>query len=157
LQAAQKGMERLLQGYQTIQKLPVSAQSSIRVDELRAKCYDAISDDLNTPILISHLFVVLKDIQAIAAGTASITQTDKDALTELYRVFLFDILGLQSQAEQQSNNSELLHTAIEMLLQVRLEAKKNKDFAKSDEIRNTLTNLGVVIKDTKDGYEWSIS
>jgi cysteinyl-tRNA synthetase len=157
LQAAQKGMERLLQGYQTIQKLPVSAQSSIRVDELRAKCYDAISDDLNTPVLISHLFVALKDIQAIAAGAASITQSDKDALAELYRVFLFDILGLQSHDEQQSNNSELLHTAIEMLLQVRLEAKKNKDFAKSDEIRNTLTNLGVVIKDTKDGYEWSLS
>ncbi|HPH15695.1 MAG TPA: cysteine--tRNA ligase, partial [Bacteroidales bacterium] len=101
--------------------------------------------------------VALKDIQAIAAGAATITQADKDVLEKLYRVFLFDILGLQSQADQQSNNSELLHTAIEMLLQARLDAKKNKDFAKSDEIRNTLTNLGVVIKDTKDGYEWSLA
>ena len=134
-------MERLLQGYQTIQKLPVSVQSTVQVNELSTKCYDAISDDLNTPILISHLFVALKDIQAIAAGTATITQADKDALEKLYRVFLFDILGLQSQFDQQSNNSELLHTTIEMLLQARLEAKKNKDFAKSDEIRNTLTNL----------------
>lgn len=157
LQAAQKGMERLLQGYQTIAKLPVSAQSSIDVNGIRQNCYDAISDDLNTPILISHLFVGLKDIQAIAAGTASISQADKDALEELYRIFLFDILGLQSQSEQQSNYSELLHTTIEMLLQSRVEAKKNKDFAKSDEIRNTLTQLGVVIKDTKDGYEWSLS
>ncbi|OQA99554.1 MAG: Cysteine--tRNA ligase [Bacteroidetes bacterium ADurb.Bin217] len=157
LQAAQKGMERLLQGYQTIQKLPVSVQSTVQVNELSTKCYDAISDDLNTPILISHLFVALKDIQAIAAGAATITQADKDVLEKLYRVFLFDILGLQSQADQQSNNSELLHTAIEMLLQARLDAKKNKDFAKSDEIRNTLTNLGVVIKDTKDGYEWSLA
>jgi len=157
LQAAQKGMEKLLQAVELIQKLPTAATSTININELQEKCYAALNDDLNTPILISHLFVALREIQAIANGTGSITADDKLKLEELYRTFVFDILGLQSSLNQSNDvHAEILKGAIDMLLEMRLQAKQNKDFAKSDEIRNKLTALGVTIKDTKDGFEWGL-
>jgi len=78
-------------------------------------------------------------------------------LKQTFSIFIFDILGLESEQKQEDSHNELLHKTVDMLLQIRQEAKKNKDFAKSDEIRNTLTSLGVVIKDTKDGFEWEIN
>ncbi len=156
LQAAEKGLERLLKAYESLADLPVSNESTFNVKDLETKCYEAIQDDLNTPILISHLFVALKNIQAIASGKEKISQQDKDALIELFKTFLFEILGIKKEVKQESGNSAVLEKTINMLLEIRMEAKKNKDFAKSDEIRNTLTALGVVIKDTKDGFEWSL-
>jgi cysteinyl-tRNA synthetase len=157
LQAAQKGMEKLLQAIDVIEKLPTAATSTINISELQEKCYAALNDDLNTPILISHLFVALREIQAIANGTGSITAEDKTQLAELYKTFVFDILGLQSALNQSNDaHAEVLKGAIDMLLEMRLQAKRNKDFATSDEIRNKLTALGITIKDTKDGFEWSL-
>ncbi len=157
LQAAQKGMEKLLQAVKVIQKLPTSTASTINIAKLQEKCYAALNDDLNTPILISHLFVALREIQAIANGTGSITTEDKNKLEELYKTFVFDILGLQSTLNQKNDaHAEILKGTIDMLLEMRLQAKQNKDFATSDEIRNKLTALGVTIKDTKDGFEWNL-
>jgi cysteinyl-tRNA synthetase len=157
LQAAQKGMEKLLQSIDVIEKLPTAATSTINVAELEQKCYAALNDDLNTPILISHLFVALREIQSIANGSGSITAEDKEKLTELYKTFIFDILGLQPALNQSSDaHAEILKGTIDMLLEMRLQAKQQKDFAKSDEIRNKLTALGVTVKDTKDGFEWSL-
>jgi cysteinyl-tRNA synthetase len=157
LQAAQKGMEKLLQTMELIQKLPTATTSTINIGELQEKCYAALNDDLNTPILISHLFVALREIQAIANGTGSITAEDKTKLEELYKTFVFDILGLQSSLNQSHDaHADVLKATIDMLLEMRLQAKQNKDFAKSDEIRNKLTALGITIKDTKDGFEWSL-
>ena len=156
LQAAEKGLERLLQGFESIEKLPTSSSSTFDVAALEKKCYEALLDDLNTPILISHLFVALKEIQSILLGKLTITENDKTLLQKLFSDFIFTILGLQNQVQEKTGNSELLDTTIDLLLKIRLEAKNNRDFAKSDEIRNTLTNLGVEIKDTKDGFEWKI-
>jgi len=156
LQAAEKGQQRLLAGYDAILELPVSPTSTVNIKELEEKCYKAILDDINTPILISHLFVSLKDIQAIAAGTKTISQEDKQLLIGLFDTFLFNILGLVKEEKQEAGNNEILEGTIDLLLNMRLEAKKNKDFAKSDEIRDALTAMGVVIKDSKDGFEWEI-
>lgn len=157
LQAAQKGMEKLLNAITLIEKLPTADTSSINIGELQEKCYTALNDDLNTPILISHLFVALHEIQAIANGNGSISAADKTQLLELYKTFVFDILGLQPLLNQANDShSEILKGSIDMLLEMRLQAKRDKDFAKSDEIRNKLTALGVNIKDTKDGFEWSV-
>ena len=156
LQAAEKGMERLLQGYETITKLPVSEISTFDIKTLEKNCYDALCDDLNTPILISHLFVALKDIQAILLQKVTITESDKKQLQDLFGTFLFTIMGIQQIQKQSDSHDDILKATIDMLLTYRMEAKKNKDFTKSDEIRNTLTNLGVTIKDTKDGFEWEI-
>jgi cysteinyl-tRNA synthetase len=157
LQAAEKGMQRLFAGYEAVEKLPVSQTSTFSVQELQDKCYEAMCDDMNTPILISHLFVSLKSIQAIALGTLQISAHDKTKLQNLFKMFLFDILGLQAAEKQSGNHDVLLNKTIAMLLDMRLEAKRNKDFATSDKIRNELTELGVVIKDLKDGYEFEIS
>ncbi len=156
LQSAEKGMQRLFAGFNTILELPTHDTSTFDVQTLKNACYEALLDDLNTPILISHLFVALKSIQSIATGTLTITEDDKKELHSLFSVFLCDLLGLLPPEEKSEEHTELLNATISMLLDERVEAKQNKNFAKSDAIRNKLTQLGVRIKDLKDGYEFEI-
>ncbi len=156
LQSAEKGMQRLFAGFNTILELPIHDTSTFDVQTLKNTCYEALLDDLNTPILISHLFVALKSIQNIAAGTLTITEHDKKELHSLFSVFLCDLLGLLPPEAKSEEHTELLNATISMLLDERVEAKQNKNFAKSDAIRDKLTQLGVRIKDLKDGYEFEI-
>ena len=115
-----------------------------------------MNDDLNTPILIAHLFDGVKMINSINDGNASITGSDLEILKTLYNDFVFEILGFKSEAiSGESGGNEVLGDVVDLLLNLRIEAKQHKDWATSDKIRNSLTQLGFEIKDTKEGFEWS--
>ena len=155
LEASEKGLSRLMEGYTRLQKLAASATSSVETAGLRDKCEEAMSDDLNTPIVISYLFDALKAINLVHDGKESISGADLGELKAVFSLFIEDLLGLQAENEAGSGN-EAYKKAIDLLLNMRLEAKQNKDWATSDKIRNELTALGFEIKDTKDGFEWKI-
>jgi len=155
LEASEKGLERLMEGYTRLHKLTAGQKSTVDVSGLREKCEAAMCDDLNTPIVISHLFEALKAINLVHDGKETISAADLDELKSVFGLFIEDVLGLKSQNEA-TESTEAYHKAIDLLLNIRLEAKKNKDWATSDKIRNELTALGFEIKDTKDGFEWKI-
>jgi len=155
LQASEKGLSRLMEGYVRLQKLNSSATSSVEAAGLRAKCEEAMCDDLNTPIVISYLFDALKAINLVHDGKETISASDLAELKSVFNLFVDDILGLKLENDGSAGN-DAYKKAIDMLLNMRLEAKRNKDWATSDKIRNELTALGFEIKDTKDGFEWKI-
>ena len=154
LQAAEKGFNRLMQAYKTLQKLQPSKTSSVTVNEYRQRCYDAMNDDLNSPILIAHLFDITKVINSVNDKKETLTQADIDELKSIFDTFVFEILGLKD--EQSGDNTALLDGLISMILEVRQQAKSQKDWATSDRIRDDLQKLGVSIKDGKEGATWSI-
>jgi cysteinyl-tRNA synthetase len=155
LEASEKGLSRLMEGYGRLKKLTASPFSTIEVAGLRTKCEEAMCDDLNTPIVISHLFDALRNINLVSDGKETISASDLEELISVFNLFIEDILGLKSESEGSAGN-EAYKKAIDLLLNMRLEAKQNKDWATSDKIRNELTALGFEIKDTKDGFEWKI-
>ena len=155
LVASEKGLARLMEAYTRLQKLTPSATSTVETVGLRDKCEAAMCDDLNTPIVISHLFDAAKAINTVHDGKGTISEADLTELKEVFKVFVEDILGLQTE-ETAGESNEAYKKAIDLLLQMRLEAKQNKDWATSDKIRNELTALGFAVKDTKDGFEWSL-
>jgi len=155
LQASEKGLSRLMEGYTRLLKLKSSASSSVETSGLRAKCEEAMCDDLNTPIVISHLFDSLRAINLIHDGKETISEVDLEELKAVFSMFVEDILGLKVESGDSVGN-EAYKKAIDLLLNMRLEAKQNKDWATSDKIRNELTALGFEIKDTKDGFEWKL-
>ena len=157
LKASEKGYQRLMEAYSRLKSLKPSAASTVDVKDLRAKCTEAMNDDLNSPIVISHLFEAAKAINAVADGKATISAEDLEELKATYKLFVEDVLGLKADAaEGSSSTSEAYKKAVDLLLNIRLEAKQNKDWATSDKIRNALQAAGFTIKDTKDGFEWSI-
>lgn len=155
LEASEKGLERLMEGYERLQKLMPSEKSTVLVENLRQKCEEAMNDDLNTPIVISHLFDSLKVINLVHDGKETLSKADLEELKSVYKLYIEDLLGLQTE-EQNAASNEAFQKAVDLLLNIRLEAKKNKDWATSDKIRNELTALGFEIKDTKDGFEWKL-
>ena len=154
LQASEKGLARLMEAYERLQKIVPAAQSTIDVNGLRDRCEEAMCDDLNTPIVISHLFDACKAINTIADGKATIAAADLEELKATFKLFVEDILGLQTANNSTDNTT--YKKAVDLLLEIRRQAKQNKDWATSDKIRNELTAIGFTIKDTKDGFEWSI-
>jgi len=152
LQASEKGLSRLMEGYARLQKLSASETSTVKTAGLRAKCEEAMCDDLNTPIVISHLFDALKAVNLVHDGKETISADDLNELNLVFHLFVEDLLGLL--IENEASGNEAYKKAIDLLLNIRLDAKKNKDWATSDKIRNELTALGFEIKDTKDGFEW---
>ena len=160
LEAAEKGLQRLQEAYQRLMKIEPSAVSH-QPSELRRRCQEAMDDDLNTPFVIAALFDSAKMINTIHDGKATISEADLKELREVWKTYAIDILGLRledSAASQDGDGAKMkaFHGAIDLLLSIRLQAKQNKDWATSDRIRNSLTELGFQIKDTKDGFEWSI-
>jgi len=155
LQASEKGLSRLMEGYVRLEKLTASGSSTVETVGLREKCEEAMLDDLNTPIVISYLFDALKAVNLVYDGKETIAEADLTELKEVFHLFVEDILGLVSENETSTGN-EAYKKAIDLLLNIRLDAKKNKDWATSDKIRNELTAIGFEIKDTKDGFEWKI-
>jgi len=157
LQAAEKGFKRLMRAYQQIDKLHASDQSSISVEDIRKKCMDALNDDMNTPILISHLFDAVKLIGNIETGSESINENDKVALKQVFQDFAIEILGLVPEEEAAGETSgERLKSVVDLLLDVRMNSKNNKDWATSDLIRDKLKDAGIVVRDKKDGYDWEL-
>ncbi|MFB6342531.1 cysteine--tRNA ligase [Saccharicrinis sp. FJH62] len=157
LQASEKGLARLLDGATNLSKLQASDKSTVDIQKLEDACYDAINDDLNSPIVIANLFDGVKMINSLMAGKDIINQVDLDKLKQLFRTFVFEILGLTEIKEQAGDSgSEPFNKAVDMLLEMRMEAKKNKDWATADLIRNKLSEFGFEIKDTKEGFEWNL-
>lgn len=157
LTASEKGLNRLLEAYSNIEKLTASETSTIDTSGLREKCYDAMNDDLNSPIVISHLFEGARIINTVLNNIATLTKEDIAELKSIFDLFLFDILGINQPAVNNSINSDAYNGAIELLLNLRQEAKENKDWATADKIRKELTALGFEIKDSKDGFEWKLN
>ncbi len=157
LQDAEKAMNRLMEAYKAIERIKAAESSSVNVQDFKTKCYAAMNDDLNTPILISHLFDAAKVINQAVDGKAALTEADITELKMLFDTFLFDIMGMKMESGNNSGREEAYSKVVDMLLEQRSIAKANKDWATSDKIRNELTALGFEIKDTKDGATWRLN
>ncbi|MBN1985073.1 MAG: cysteine--tRNA ligase [Prolixibacteraceae bacterium] len=156
LQASEKGLERLLTAVNTLDDLVGEEQSTVNVAEVKEKCFAALNDDMNSPIAIAHLFEAVKMINSIKAGNEKISSDDLAELRTFFANVVFDVLGLKPEKATGSGSNEILKGAIDLLLNLRMEAKASKDWGTADKIRNELNTLGVEIKDTKDGFEWSL-
>lgn len=157
LQASEKGLARLIEAWNNLKCIEPSTNSSIDFKELRSKCYAAMDDDLNTPIVISHLFDVARDINNLAAKKATISADDLKEVQDVFHLFIFDIMGLKEGTDSSDAREKAYEKVVDMLLEQRQKAKANKDWATSDRIRNELSELGFEIKDTKDGFEWKLN
>lgn len=160
LQAAEKAMKRMFEGYRRIAELKPSAESNIAADisGIEIRCYEALDDDLNTPIVIANLFEACSLINRVNDGHAKATQSDIDALKRLFDTFLFEILGMRDDIIEGGDSGAMkpFEDAVDLLLQIRAKAKASKDWATSDAIRDGLSEIGFNVKDTKDGFEWSL-
>ncbi len=154
LQAAEKGLQKLMAAHATLQELkPGTGEEGYDVAGLRADCTAAMNDDLNTPILIAHLFDAVKAINSAKDGRIALSAADIDALRELMDGFLFKVLGLRAEEAGQADEG-LGNDLMQVLLGLRADAKNRKDFATSDLIRDRLAALGITIKDSKTGSSW---
>ena len=156
LQASEKGLERLMAAISTLNELTASEKSSVEIAPLKEKCFAALSDDLNSPIVIAHLFDGVKMINSIKAGNETISAADLDDLKSFYKTFVFDVLGLKEEQAAGSGDNHILAETMELLINLRKDAKTNKDWATADKIRDELNAIGIELKDTKDGAEWSL-
>ena len=153
LQSSEKGFERLMNAVNLLNKLKSSDKSSCDIPSLRAKCYEAMNDDFNSPILLAHLFEGVKIINSIYAGTETITKEDLGLLKKIFQEFIFDVMGLR-QEKTASNNDELINNLMNLIIEARNDAKEKKDFALSDKLRAGLGKSKISIKDTKEGTVW---
>lgn len=157
LQASEKALSRLMEGWNNLSRIQVSETSSVNITSLRERCYEAMNDDLSTPIVISHLFEGVRIINNILAGNETITEQDLQELKETFRIFMFDVLGLKEENKGDSDESNKAYKqAVDLMMEIRKEAKVRKDWATSDFIRDKLTEIGFEIKDTKEGSEWKL-
>ncbi|MCQ2198614.1 MAG: cysteine--tRNA ligase [Paludibacteraceae bacterium] len=156
LQAAEKGLARLTDAYNRLMRLKASKETSgIELKNYRELCEAALCDDLNTPIVISHLYDASKAINTVTDGKGTISEADLEELKSVFNLFMVDLLGLRV-SEDSSSSSDAYKGAVDLLLDIRKAAKANKDWATSDKIRDELAKLGFNVKDTKDGFEWSL-
>jgi cysteinyl-tRNA synthetase len=156
LLASEKGHQRLLEALQNLADIePQEGPSHFNIDAWEKKCYQAMNDDFNTPILIAHLFEAVKEINHLKDGSRQINPSDKDRLNKLLHAFVFDILGLKK--ESSSNTNSQTPALVEMLIKLRKEARDNKDFATSDSIRDQLLALGIQLKDGPEGTTFSLT
>lgn len=157
LHSTEVALRRLLDASNNVANIPVSKTSTVEVKGLRQLCYDAMNDDLNTPILLSHLFEASRIINSAMAGIEKLSKEDIDELADLFETFLHNLLGIKDESALKDTSYQAFEKAVNMLLELRQEAKQNKDWATSDKIRNDLTEAGFTIKDTATGFEWSLS
>ncbi|WP_304132449.1 cysteine--tRNA ligase [Mesonia mobilis] len=157
LTAAEKGFHKLMDAVALIPKLSTENSSSVNIAEWKQKCYDAMNDDFNSPVLIANLFEAVKMINAVEAGKASITSADAKELKETLHAFIFDVLGLEAATALENNqDSERLANVVELLIQLRAKARANRDFAMGDKIRDELAANGIQLKDSKEGTTFSL-
>ena len=154
LLASEKGFYRLMDAIHTLGSLKASDTSTFNISEWKQKCYDAMNDDFNSPILIAHLFEAVKLINQIKEEKASLTSEDLELLKHTMDAFTFDVLGLVNVTKA-DNGTDKLSGAVELLIQLRQEARANKDFALSDKIRDELAEKGIQLNDGKDGTTFS--
>ena len=157
LQAAEKGLDRLMKGVETLGKLRPSAASTVDPAELERRCREAMDDDLNSPLVISALFDWVRTINQLAEGQQHISEEDLERLRATVHRYVFDILGLRDEkAAGAATGRDYVTPLVEMLLAMRLQAKADKDWAASDRIRDGLAAAGIRVKDRKDGSDWEL-
>jgi cysteinyl-tRNA synthetase len=153
--AAEKGFNRLIEGIDLLKDLKPNSSSSLAINSWKENCYDAMNDDFNTPILIANLFEGIKYVNLVNDGKETLTAEDIKILSTTLNSFTFDIIGIKKEKEN-INNSDKLEGVVELLINMRLEARANKNFALSDQIRDQLLALGINLKDGKEGTSFSI-
>ena len=154
LQAAEKGLRRLLQANETLQSLKPSPSSSVDVSEFRKRCFDALNDDFNSPLAIAALFDAVRIINGVNDKKESLTEADLKDLKSLFADVLFDILGLVN--EKQEKSGQIVDQLLNLIIDIRLKARANKDFATSDQIRDSLAEANIQLKDSKEGTTWEM-
>ena len=154
LQAAEKGFKKLMNAMETLGNISASDTSSYDVNNLQEKCYAAMNDDFNTPILIAHLFDGVRIINSVKDRKESLNTSDLQQLKTIFNTFFTDILGFTSDRESSRNN--LTNEVMELVLQLRGNAKKSKDFDTADLIRDKLDEVGIQIKDEREGSTWEV-
>ncbi len=148
--AAEKGFNRLMDAINLLDSLPTSSTSSMNVNDWKQKCYDAMNDDFNTPILIANLFEAAKFINQAKEGKSFINQEDLKTLQNVISEFVFNVLGLTNVTKEDSG-SDKLSGAVNLLIKLRAQARLNKDFSLSDQIRDELAQAGIQLQDGKEG------
>ncbi len=156
LQASEKGLQRMFKAVSELNRVTPSDRSTVKVKQLEDQCRTAMLDDLNTPILIAHLFDGVRWINGLTEGRLTATEKDLESLKSLYNTCLFDILGLLPP-DAGNSAAGLTGGLIDLILEFRQRAKEAKDYASADRIREELTKLGIVIRDRKDGADWEIN
>jgi len=154
--AAEKGYNRLMEAIDSLGTIVAGATSTIDVCAWKQHCYDAMNDDFNSPILIAHLFEGVKYTNLLKDGKETLTAADLEVLAKTLNSFVFDVLGLRNEAGEDSSN-EKLDGVVNMLITMRNEARANKDFALSDQIRIKLSDLGIELKDTREGTTFTVN
>jgi cysteinyl-tRNA synthetase len=153
LQAAEKGFQKLMKALESIDKLKVSDHSSVDIASLKEKCYEALNDDLNSPVLLSHLFEGVRIVNSVMDGTEKIDDEGLESLKALFSTFVFEVLGLKEESSSMGDQ-KLTDELMKIIIDLRQTAKNKKDWPTSDKIRNELKNAGVLLKDLKEGAEW---
>lgn len=151
MEASEKGFKRLMNSLGLLNGLKASATSDVNIAELSDRCYGAMNDDFNSPILIAELFEASRIINSVHDNKLKIDQANLDALKTLIQVFVYDVLGLKDEA---AANDDLPHV-MDMIINLRNEAKRSSDYATSDKIRDGLQKLGFQLKDGKEGTTWN--
>ena len=155
LEAAEKGYFRLMNAIHSIDSIVANKASTLDVKGWKQSCYDAMNDDFNSPVLIAHLFEAVKFINLLKDNKETLTNDDLIEFRTVLKSFIFDILGLEDVLSE--DNSEKLSKVVEMLIEMRNEARENKDWPLSDKIRDELLLLGIQLKDGKDGTTFSVN
>ena len=155
LSAAEKGMKKLFETQRNINNLPTSDKTSVDFNAVFTKCIEAMCDDFNTPVVIANMFEISRLVNLIADKKETITEADKVQLKENFEIIFSEILGMKS--EQSDNTSNIIDGLMSIITEMRADARANKDWAKSDMIRDRLASVGITIKDGKDGAKWEIN
>ncbi|SHJ49013.1 cysteine--tRNA ligase [Flavobacterium haoranii] len=156
--ASEKGFIRISEAYKTLQNLTSSSNSSIDINSWKQSCYDAMNDDFNTPILIAQLFEGVRFINLVKEGKETLNQNDLETLQNTFNAFVIEVLGLNiDENATNSNSGNKLSGVVEMLIEMRNDARANKNWALSDEIRDRLLGLGIQLKDGKEGTTFSVN
>ena len=155
LLASEKGFYKLMEAINSLKSISFGNSSTFDVKDWKQKCYNAMNDDFNTPILIAHLFEGVKVINQIKEGKASLTSEDLETLKTTMNDFTFDVLGLMNEAAQ--NNSGKIDGVVSLLIKLRKEARENRDWALSDQIRDELLVIGIQLKDGRDGTSYTMT
>ena len=153
--AAEKGYKRLMEANASLKDISVGTSSSIDIQSWKQLCYDAMNDDFNTPILIAQLFEGVRFVNLLKEGKETLNAEDLNSFAKAMNAFVFDVLGLEDEKVSDSSNDKLEGT-IHMLIEMRKQARDNKNFALSDQIRDQLIALGIQLKDGKEGTTFSL-
>ncbi|MEO8794295.1 MAG: cysteine--tRNA ligase [Daejeonella sp.] len=152
LDASDKGFKRLMSSLTLLDKLKPSGNSSdLDINSLKDRCYAAMNDDFNSPVLLAELFEAVRFINSVYDGKSKISEADLSSLKKLMHDFVFDVLGLKEEIAE----SDDLGALMELVIRLRNEAKQSKDYATSDKIRNSLNELGIQLKDNKEETTWN--